>query len=460
MNWEDIYLQNPWWESSDLINSDKNIRTFSDSTFKYYPSFLNKMDYGKKGVYTLRGPRQVGKTTSLKLMIKTLIERDMNPSNLLYLTLDNINDRDELIEVIKRWVQLRKRNSADDLFLFLDEISFIKDWQISIKYLFDIGLLTDCFVFLSGSSAYDIKRSSERLPGRRGEGVDIIQLPVSFKGFVQTTYKNTITGMSLSEIIQASESDLSLLELEYGKYLKDFNVYKESGGFPKVINTFYEKNMITDSVVRIYEDFLLGDIERFSKSRTTLIELMKKTPQIVGQRFSWNSLNNDVNFISSVNTVESYFQILGMNFIASTVLFFDPSKREIRPRKQKKVYPLDPIISRVIERISGIGISEGNAIESLVLENILKFSANTSEGLNLYYGPYYWYSAKGNEIDFLVEWESELFPIEVKFQNRINKGDYTTLKRNFNKGILLTKDKVFKDEGVVGLPVFLFLLLI
>lgn len=460
MNREDIYIQNPWWESKEFINNDKHIMTFSKCTFQYLPSFLQEMDYGKKGVYTLRGPRQVGKTTSLKLMIKNLIERDVNPSNILYLTLDNIVDKNELTELIKSWIQLRQRISSDDLYLFLDEISFIKDWQYSIKYLVDIGLLSNCFVFLSSSSAYDIKRSSERLPGRRGEEVDIIQLPVSFKDFVQTIYNKTLIRMSLSEIINASESDLELLDFEYVKYLKDFNVYIESGGFPKVINSFFEKNMITDAVIRIYEDFLLGDIERFSKSRITLMKLMKKTPQIVGQRFSWHSLNNDVNFISSVNTVESYFQILGMNFIASTILFFDPSKREIKPRKQKKIYPLDPIISRVIERISGIGINEGNAVESLVLENILKFSSNTSEGLNLYYGPYYWYSAKGNEVDFLVEWESDLFPIEVKFQNRINKGDYTTLKRNFNKGILLTKDKVFRDDGVIGLPVYLFLLLI
>ena len=460
MKQEDIYLQNPWWRSVDKIDEDSSIMQFNRSSFKFFPAFLDVVDFKQKGIFTLRGPRQVGKTTSLKLMIKQLLDYGNNPSDILYLTLDNINGKEELTETIKNWLLLRRKASSKKQFLFLDEISFIKDWQYSIKYLYDINLLNEAFVFLSGSSAYDIKRSSERLPGRRGAGIDLIQLPVSFREFIQTTYNESLKPYSLSEILHLSDSDIKLLNYEYARYIPDFNIYRNAGGFPRVINAYLKENMINDSVLKVYEDFILGDIERFSKSRFTLTELIKKTPGIIGQRFSWHSINNHINAVSSSNTVESYFQILGMNFIAATLFFFDPSKREINPKKQKKIYPLDPIISRVIEKLSGKQIKEGNDIESLVLENILRITRKTTEGLNLYYGPYYWYSAKGKEVDFLIEQDAGLFPLEVKYQNQINRSDYTTIKRNFKEGFLLSKDTAFRDENVLILPVYLFLLLL
>jgi len=460
MRLEDIYFQNPWWDSKQNIENDRHLKIFNQCQFKYYPEFYKTLDMEEIGIYTLRGPRQVGKTTTMKLLINKLIDLGKDPSNILYLTLDNIKDKEELIETLKNWIFLRQKANADKLFLFLDEISFISNWQTAMKYLQDINLLSQSFVLLSGSSAYDIKKSTERLPGRRGAGDDYIQLPVSFKDYVRGSHSVEIKRLKIADILNLSESELKLLKFEYGKYQADFTFYCQSGGFPKVINNYIENNMITEEVIKIYEDFILGDIERFSKSRFTLIELLKKIPDIVGQQFSWNSLNNELNAISSSNTVESYFQILGMNFIIATLFFLDPSKGAIKPKKQKKIYPLDPVVSKVVERLSGKKINYGNYMESIVLENLLQFSSRKTEGLNLYYGPYYWYSQKKKEIDFLIEQSSELYPIEVKYQTNINKSDYATLTRNFNKGILLSKDTTFRDSNIVVLPVFLLLLLI
>ncbi len=459
MNYEDIYLQNPWWNNREDINKDYNISKLSKSIFKYTPEFISNIDFEKKGIYTLRGPRQVGKTTSLKILIDKLLKSGIEPSSILYLTLDNVKDKEELTEILKRWILLSKRKNID-LFIFLDEITFIKNWQESIKYLVDIDIARDSFIFLSGSSAYDLKRSSERLPGRRGKGKNLIQLPLTYKEFITNSNYSNIPNFSLNELFELDKEEIESLNFQLIKYHNEFEIYKSSGGFPLVINDFLQNNVISNETIRIYEDFILGDIERFSKSRLTLIELLKKIPQIIGQRFSWNSLNNSINTVEAANTIESYFQMLGMNFIFSTLFFYDFSKKRIKPKKQKKIYPLDTIITRVIENISGIKINEGNKIESLVLQNILKFSTDNTEGLNLYYGPYYWYSSKGNEIDFLVEYNKSIIPIEVKYQNKINKSDYTTMKRVFKKGIVLTKNKIFKDENIIGMPIYLFLLLI
>ncbi len=93
----------------------------------------------------------------------------------------------------------------------------------------------------------------------------------------------------------------------------------------------------------------------------------------------------------------------------------------------------------------------------LTLRHLLKDSDLIQHGMNLYDGPFFWYSERGNEIDFIYEHRKTLVPVEVKCQNKINKSDYIGMKKVFGKGILITQDTIFKDDGIVGIPAWLFL---
>ncbi|WP_353844453.1 AAA family ATPase [Thermosipho sp. (in: thermotogales)] len=138
-------------------------------------------------MYILKGPRQIGKTTVLKLLIKDLFEKNVNPSNILYVTLDLISSKNELTQILIDYFSI-KNNIKEKKYLFLDEISSVNNWQKSIKYLYDTGRLENAFVVLTGSSSYDLKKSSERLPGRRELGKDIVYLPVSFKEYINQNH--------------------------------------------------------------------------------------------------------------------------------------------------------------------------------------------------------------------------------------------------------------------------------
>ena len=96
----------------------------------------------------------------------------------------------------------------------------------------------------------------------------------------------------------------------------------------------------------------------------------------------------------------------------------------------------------------------------IVLRHLIKDSEDVEDGLNLYMGPFYWHSNKGNEIDFIAERENKLVPVEVKYQNRIAKSDYFGVKKVFGQGIIVTKDTVFKDRGITGVPLWLFIVLV
>ncbi|WP_126993676.1 ATP-binding protein [Thermosipho globiformans] len=457
MDFSYVYNQNPWWEDSKSIYFDMHIRKFEKSKFKYIPCFMKNLKNYKNGIYILKGPRQIGKTTVLKLLIKDLIEKNVNPSNVLYVTLDLISNENELTQILIDYFSI-KNNIKEKKYLFLDEISSVNNWQKSIKYLYDTGRLENAFVVLTGSSSYDLKKSSERLPGRREFGKDIVYLPVSFKEYI-TQNHNIDFQYKLEDLFEMSEKELKTLNLKLTRFKEDFKTYINTGGFPKVINDFFENNSISEETLNTYTNYLYGDIERFNRSRLILNQLLFKIPDIIGQRFTWNSLYNEIEGAGSKNTIEDYFTLLSMNFLFGILFFYDFSKKTIKPKKQKKIYPIDLIITFVIEKITNTQIKLPAKIEQIVFTHLLKYSKYLPEGLMLYNGPYFWYSQKGKEIDFLINLKSDIIPIEVKFKNNISPSDYLTMKKVFQKGILITKNTVFKKDNIVALPIESFLLI-
>jgi len=461
MTVDELYLMNPWWRDLKAIFSDKHIVSFERSAFPYYPEKLFKeISPDSLGTYTIRGPRQIGKTTFLKLYIRNLIENGVNPTRIFFLTCDGLKDRFELTEMVKVYFQISERRPDEIAYLFIDEISTIADWQMSIKYLVDIGLLENCITILTGSSSYDLKKSSERLPGRKGHGKDLVFMPLTFGEFLQNM-KIDLAKRTIQEFLSLSSQELEKLHLQYTFLKEYFLKYLNSGGFPKVIADFQKEGGITEIAKNIYRDFVLGDAEKYLRSRTSVLEILKKLPDIVGQRFSWNSLLDIFSGrIESVDTIQKFFEYLGYSFIVANVFYVDLSRKAAKPKKQKKVYPVDRIIAEITSEISRKRIELPQLLEMLTLRHLLTQKDLLYHGMNLYNGPYYWYSERGNEIDFVCEREGFLFPIEVKYQNRISKSDYLGMKRVFGKGVLITSDIVFKDENIVGLPAWLFFAMI
>ncbi|WP_369819174.1 ATP-binding protein [Thermosipho sp. 1223] len=293
-------------------------------------------------MYILRGPRQIGKTTVLKLLIRKLIKLGKNPVSILYVSLDMVEDNKELLELLLNYfnfIESFGNKKEKTTYIFLDEISSVKDWQKAIKHLFDTGLLENSFVILTGSSAYDLKRSAERLPGRRLAGVDIAYLPLTFKEFVEQK-NNVKIRYHFKDLFLLKEKELKQLALQLSMYKDEFTTYLNSGGFPKVINDYIENSSITGETINTYKAYLYGDIERFNRSRFIMNQLLYKFPQLIGQRFSWNSIASEIEGINSKNTVESYMQLLGMNFLIGILFFYDFSKKHIKPKKQKKYIQL------------------------------------------------------------------------------------------------------------------------
>ena len=175
----------------------------------------------KFGIYTIRGPRQIGKTTFIKLFIRKLIEDDINTLRILFFTCDMIKDNSELVDIIKIYLQSFNISKNERTYIFIDEITMVNNWQSAIKYLVDIGLIVNAVVILTGSSAYDLKVSSERMPGRRGEGKDLLFLPLTFNEYLKAIGIE-IDPLNIRQILLLGEEDLKRLNFKYSFYKNIF----------------------------------------------------------------------------------------------------------------------------------------------------------------------------------------------------------------------------------------------
>lgn len=153
---EKLFNQNIWWQDKGLIEHDPKIRELSAHKFQWRPVVIDELELNQFAVYTLRGPRQVGKTTALKLLIRDLLKQEgIRKEQVMYFSCDNIDDRKELIELLKTYLshidKLDLRGKR--LYIFLDEITSVKDWQRGIKHLADLGKLANAGMVLTGSNA-------------------------------------------------------------------------------------------------------------------------------------------------------------------------------------------------------------------------------------------------------------------------------------------------------------------
>jgi predicted AAA+ superfamily ATPase len=96
-----LQQQNAWWFREEAILDDEKIADYEQETYQYVPPLLAEFPETTDAILTLRGPRQVGKSTSMKLLIRRLLlELKIPKKHVFYFSLDRIEDYNQLYELI------------------------------------------------------------------------------------------------------------------------------------------------------------------------------------------------------------------------------------------------------------------------------------------------------------------------------------------------------------------------
>ncbi len=121
----DLLLVNPWWENPGNIELDRYISAYRQSLIQWQPEVLSEFDFNQDAVYTLRGPRQVGKTTLTKMIIRDLLKSGVSPMAILYYSCDLIPGAEEVFQLIRQYHEFSQPLKFKRRYVFLDEISLV-----------------------------------------------------------------------------------------------------------------------------------------------------------------------------------------------------------------------------------------------------------------------------------------------------------------------------------------------
>src|SRR3989338_467137 len=309
----DVRDLNPWWKDPIKIQDDKKIREWEESVIKY------DFEQNNTVVYTLRGPRQVGKTTLVKLQIRDFLEQGIHPWNILYYSLDLANSQQDVVDLIETYLKISSRQRGDRRsYLFLDEASSVTDWQKGIKWLVDSDKLKNCTVMATGSQAINLKNATERLPGRKGtinDSYDKILLPMKFAEYaslLNDDIRKLINDNNLLSFRNREEIFKKLLTGEIDEKIEKLNAYQNetnsllndymlTGGTPKVISEKIKTNTIHESIYTNYLESITGQWSELGKNETLLKQFGGAIIKSLASHTSWNNLAKE-SALGSPNT--------------------------------------------------------------------------------------------------------------------------------------------------------------
>lgn len=454
-----IFDMNPWWRDREAIQQDKYIRTFETSKIKWRPPLL-KIPLQEDAIHIIKGPRQVGKTTLLKLFIRNLLlDKNISEKDILFLSIDAARDVDEVAEVILYYLKTLKTSNRS--YLFLDEASFLPEWPRGIKILIDMGFDRNTTYVITGSSALDLKKSSEKLPGRRGKGGDFVLLPLSFGQFLTILYPQIELSRvdSVSQLLQKKEEDFFDFLMYKTEIDGALHQYLQTGGFPSWIDARL-KGETDEHLLMTYRAIMEGDMARLKKSTSLLMHIALPILKYLGAPVDWKKIAVESG-MGSHHTAHDYISILSDSYILYFLQALDANKNLPKLRKGKKIYPFDPIISTVLLTYHPhLRIENPELIEAVVGSHLLRKSRFINTGLSSVSDLFYWQSKAGKEIDFVFLDREGPQCIEVKYQNHVTLCDSVTMIRHFKKGLLVSKRNFEVGPNVIMLPASWFLAMI
>ncbi len=359
----------------------------------------------KFGVSALVGPRQSGKTTMLKELMKG---RDAN-----YVSFDDPDARALFEEDVKKFaIQYMERELT-----VLDEVQYCENAGLNLKYLADSGHR----MWLTSSS--EMLLGKDVLSYLVGRAATFRLYPFNLSEFLRAKGQRALTGDILKRMVW-----------EHATY----------GGYPAVVLS--EGNEMKKEILRnLRETMLLKDVSQtFSIENIGALErLIRYLAVNSGSIAPHSKVSDDLKI--SFQTFGKYMDALSKSYVIVQVPpFFTNRSKEIV--KHPKVYFTD---TGMKNSVAGAFPSDmdGRLFENYVLSELIKAG----------HGVRYWRTKSGAEVDFIVEKEGKPIPVEVKLRatpDRVEKGLRSFIKRySPEKAVVVSYDGEKGESDIEGVGV-------
>lgn len=419
----------------------------------------NWINNSKKALL-IYGARQVGKTYLIREMLKR--------NSISYFEI-NFQEREDILKAIK------DLNNAEDIsmrlalysdepliekesVIFLDEVQLYPEIITKIKFLVDEGKYR---YILSGSNLGVELKGIKSIPIGY---IDMFKMyPMNYLEFVEAIGINQNTIDYLKECFDKLEP---VDEIIHKRMLNAFYYYLICGGMPSVVDTFVKTRNLREvrdeqqNIIRQYKaDFI--KYENVDK-KLKIISIYDSIPAQLNQqnrRFIFTQLDKELKF----DRYENSFLWLKDAAVAIPIYIAKKPKAPLILSKSKNQFKLfmsdvglltssypDYISKELLNMNPEYEINNGALFENFIAQELVSMNIQ----------PYYFKSKNIGEIDFLIEYDNQVIPLEIKsskdykihkaLDNLLNTREYS-----IKKAYILSPSNIEIDDKNIYLPIYM-----
>lgn len=425
---------------------------------KIYDKLLAwKKRTGKKDAILLRGVRQCGKTYIVrefgKREYKNFIEINFIERPDMQAVFSGNLDVDNMVQQIKLSMPGCQFIPGETL-LFLDEIQDAPNARTSLKFWTQDGRF-DCIA--SGSLLGIDYKNEVSIPV--GYEQQLIMRTLDFEEFIWALGAEVNLKEMLAPYVDGAKRVPEAMHNSLNKYLQEYMVV---GGLPEVVDTyiatkdFYQVHLLQEKILRDYQD----DIAKYAlnqdkiKAKQCFLSIPRQLSKenhkfqysVVEKKATARKFTSSLDWLHNAGLIDFAYNVNSPWF---------PLKAYVK-EDQFRVYLCDigllvamygyqlkiALLSDALE-----GPAKGGIYESLVADILAK------RGEELYY---YKKEDSTLEIEFILERECKLVPVEVKARKGSTRSLNELLKMdNIERGYKLTAQNTGVVEKKITLPLYM-----
>lgn len=395
-----IRFENPWWSKGKI---DPYFQRMKPRAYFNLFQLLVTQRSVKRSV-VLMGPRRVGKTVMLFQSIQALIDQGVRPKNICYLSLETpIYSGLGLEYLLNFFLDINAHDQTEELYVYFDEVQYLKDWEIHLKSLVDSYHQIKFIV--SGSAAAALKLKSQE--SGAGRFTDFVLPPLTFYEYLVLIGEDAL----IEEDVVAGETHYHNLEALNERFVDYINY----GGYPEV--------SLSEEIRR--------DPGRYIRSDIIDKVLLRDLPSLYGIQdvqelnslftyIAWNSgSETSIDKLSqnsgvAKNTIIKYLGYLEAAFLIMITHRIDNNARKFERANFFKIYLTNPSLrSALFAPLKKEEAAMGNMVETAIFA---QFYHRPEIRRNLYYARW----ADGEVDIVLLDGKSQkpVTAIEVKWSNR------------------------------------------
>lgn len=344
--------------------------TWVNMIYRLIKEQIEKRLYRGK-VVIIVGPRQVGKTTLLRMLTADTDRK------VVVWNCDEPDIRRKLAEPSS--TQLGAETANADLIL-IDEAQRVQNIGITLKLLVDN--YPEKQVVVTGSSAIELSNSiNEPLTGRK--------------------YEYVMFPFSAEELIKEFGAT------EEKRMLEHRIIY---GSYPEVVNLVGEER---ETLTNLVSSYLYKDIFSFQDVRKPEIieQLLQALALQVGSEVSFNELGRLLGLTSI--TIQRYIDLLEKSYVVFHLRSFSRNVRN-ELKKSRKIYFYDNGVRNALigdYKPLALRNDTGALWENYIISERMKHNAYSG-----FYGKsYFWRTQQQQEVDYLEDYDGVLHAYEFKW---------------------------------------------